>query len=63
MLGWRHAFGDTRPTSTHAFARSIPFTHAGVPPGTWRVVEARVDMQLRPNLALGASYSGSSAAS
>ncbi|MBT2300990.1 autotransporter domain-containing protein [Variovorax paradoxus] len=30
MLGWRHAFGDTMPTSTHAFAGSIPFTLEGL---------------------------------
>ncbi|RST53953.1 autotransporter-associated beta strand repeat-containing protein [Variovorax sp. DXTD-1] len=59
MLGWRHAFGDTAPTSTHAFAGSIPFTLAGVPLArNVAVVEAGVDMQLRPNLTLGASYSG-----
>ncbi|QGW82579.1 autotransporter-associated beta strand repeat-containing protein [Variovorax paradoxus] len=59
MLGWRHAFGDTTPTSTHAFAGSIPFTLAGVPLArNVAVVEAGVDMQLRPNLTLGASYSG-----
>ncbi|MDQ0589228.1 autotransporter-associated beta strand repeat-containing protein [Variovorax paradoxus] len=59
MLGWRHAFGDTTPTSTHAFAGSIPFTLAGVPlVKNVAVVEAGVDMQLRPNLTLGASYSG-----
>ncbi|WP_242631049.1 autotransporter outer membrane beta-barrel domain-containing protein [Variovorax paradoxus] len=52
MLGWCHAFGDTAPISTHAFAGSIPFTLAGVPLA--RNV-AGVDMQLRPNLTLGAS--------
>jgi uncharacterized protein with beta-barrel porin domain len=26
MLGWRHAFGDTTPISTHAFGGSLPFT-------------------------------------
>jgi outer membrane autotransporter protein len=59
MLGWRHAFGDTTSTSTHAFAGSIPFTLEGVPLAkNVAVVEAGVDMQLRPNLTLGASYSG-----
>jgi len=59
MLGWRHAFGDTTPTSTHAFAGSIPFTLEGVPLAkNVAVVEADLDMQLRPNLTLGASYLG-----
>ncbi|MBT2303802.1 autotransporter domain-containing protein [Variovorax paradoxus] len=59
MLGWRHAFGDTTPTSTHAFAGSIPFTLEGVPLAkNVAVVEAGVETQLRPNLSLGASYSG-----
>jgi uncharacterized protein with beta-barrel porin domain len=30
-LGWRHAFGDTMPLSTQAFAGSDAFTVAGVP--------------------------------
>lgn len=59
MLGWRHAFGDTTPTSTHAFAGSIPFTIAGVPLAkNVAVLEAGVETQLRPNLKLGAAYSG-----
>ncbi|RST51865.1 autotransporter-associated beta strand repeat-containing protein [Variovorax sp. MHTC-1] len=59
MLGWRHAFGDTTPTSTHAFAGSIPFTLEGVPLAkNVAVLEAGVETQLRPNLMLGASYSG-----
>ena len=28
MLGWRHAFGETTPTSTHSFTGSVPFTLA-----------------------------------
>ncbi|WP_185878796.1 autotransporter domain-containing protein [Variovorax sp. MHTC-1] len=59
MLGWRHAFGDTTPTSTHAFGGSLPFTIAGVPLAkNVAVLEAGVETQLRPNLTLGASYSG-----
>jgi outer membrane autotransporter protein len=59
LLGWRHAFGDTAPTSTHAFGGSLPFTLAGVPPAkNVAVLEAGVETQLRPNLSLGASYSG-----
>ncbi|MBT2324778.1 autotransporter domain-containing protein [Variovorax paradoxus] len=59
LLGWRHAFGDTTPTSTHAFGGSLPFTLAGVPLAkNVAVLEAGVETQLRPNLTLGASYAG-----
>lgn len=59
MLGWRHAFGDAAPTSTHAFGGSLPFTISGVPLAkNVAVLEAGVETQLRPNLALSASYSG-----
>ena len=58
LLGWRHAF-DTTPTSTHAFGGSLPFTLSGVPLAkNVAVLEAGVETQLRPNLTLGASYSG-----
>lgn len=61
MLGWRHAFGDTTPTSTQAFAGSLPFTVKGVPLAkNVALLQAGVETQLRPNLALGASYSGQS---
>jgi outer membrane autotransporter protein len=58
-LGWRHAFGGVTPTSTHAFAGSVPFTLSGVPLAKdVAVLEAGIETQLRPNLALNASYSG-----
>ena len=45
--------------STHAFAGSIPFTISGVPLAkNVAVLEAGVETQLRPNLKLGAAYSG-----
>src|SRR5690606_34702336 len=31
MIGWRHAFNDTVPTATHAFAASDEFTVTGAP--------------------------------
>jgi outer membrane autotransporter protein len=59
MLGWRHAFGDTAPSSTHRFSGSVPFTLTGVPLArNVAVLEAGVETQLRPNLALSASYAG-----
>lgn len=57
--GWRHAFGDTTPNTTHAFGGSLPFTLAGVPLAkNVAVLEAGIETQLRPNLTLSASYSG-----
>jgi outer membrane autotransporter protein len=59
LLGWRHAFGDTTPKTTHAFGGSLPFTLAGVPLAkNVAVLEAGIETQLRPNLTLSASYSG-----
>lgn len=59
MLGWRHAFGDTPPTTTQRFGGGLPFTLAGVPLAkNVAVLEAGIETQLRPDLALGASYSG-----
>jgi outer membrane autotransporter protein len=50
---------DTRPTSTHVFAGSIPFSIEGVPLAkNAALVEAGLETQLRPNLTLGDSYSG-----
>lgn len=59
VLGWRHAFGDTAPKSTLAFADSLPFMLAGVPLAkNVAVLEAGMETLLRPNLSLNASYSG-----
>ncbi|MDQ7959061.1 MAG: autotransporter domain-containing protein, partial [Pseudomonadota bacterium] len=60
MLGWRHAFGDTVPASTHAFAGSLAsFTVGGVPLArNVAVLEAGVEAELAPKLTLGASYAG-----
>ncbi|HTN09641.1 MAG TPA: autotransporter domain-containing protein [Acetobacteraceae bacterium] len=59
MLGWRHAFGDLTPTSTHAFQGSSAFTVAGVPIAQdSAVIEAGLDLNLTDNATLGLSYSG-----
>ncbi|MDM0091104.1 MULTISPECIES: autotransporter domain-containing protein [unclassified Variovorax] len=59
MVGWRHAFGDTTPTSSAAFAGSSAFNVAGVPIGKdVAVLEAGLDFALQRNLTLGVSYSG-----
>ena len=58
-LGWRHAFGDTTPLSTQAFAGGDPFTVAGVPIArNAAVVEAGLDVSLTPQATLGIAYNG-----
>lgn len=57
MLGWRHAFGDTTPLSTHAFAGSDAFTVAGAPIARdAAVIEAGLDLNLAATTTLGVVY-------
>lgn len=59
MLGWRHAFGDTTPLSTHTFAGSDAFAIAGVPIAKdAALVEAGLDVNLSKAASLGLSYQG-----
>jgi outer membrane autotransporter protein len=59
MLGWRHAFGDTVPTSSLAFAGSDAFTVAGAPIArNAAVIEAGLDFDITPQAKLGVSYTG-----
>ena len=59
MVGWRHAFGDTTPTTAAAFANQSAFIVAGVPIGKdVAVFEGGLDFALQRNLTLGVSYSG-----
>jgi len=56
-VGWRHAFSDTTPLATLAFAGSNTFTIAGVPISKdSAVVEAGLDLNLSPRATLGLSY-------
>ena len=58
-LGWRHAFGDTTPLSTFAFAGGNAFTIAGVPIARDAAsVDAGIDVALSRAATLGVSYSG-----
>lgn len=58
-LGWRHAFGDTTPTSVNAFAVFDAYTVAGVPIAEdAAVVEAGLDIKLSPQATLGLVYAG-----
>ncbi|UVK43826.1 autotransporter-associated beta strand repeat-containing protein [Mesorhizobium sp. AR07] len=57
MVGWRHAFGDTTPLSSLAFAGGGAFTVAGVPIAKdSAIVEAGLDFTLTPSATLGVSY-------
>lgn len=63
MVGWQHAFGDTTPTLTQAFAGSDTFTIAGIPiaPDA-ALVEAGLDFSLSPDATLNLSYQAQFAA-
>lgn len=57
--GWRHAFGDTTPASTLAFAGGGTFNVLGVPIAqNSAIVEAGLDVRLAPNASVGVSYGG-----
>ena len=59
MLGWRHAFGDVRPTSTVAFAGSDQFTVDGAPIAkNAAVTEVGVDLLVGRQTTVGLTYAG-----
>jgi outer membrane autotransporter protein len=60
LLGWRHAFGDVRPTVTQSFAASFAsFTVAGVPVDRDALVsEASLNYAVSNSVTVGLSYSG-----
>ncbi len=63
-LGWQHAFGDTTPLSTHAFAASNAFTVAGGPIAQdAALVEAGFEVNLTRFATLGVFYNGRIASS
>lgn len=58
-LGWRHAFGDVDPRSTHAFHGGKAFTVAGTPIAqNAAIVEVGADVAVSLNLSMGLSYEG-----
>lgn len=58
-LAWRHAFGDTDPKTTMAFAGSSAFTIAGLPIARdSALVEAGLDVGIGRGATLGVSYTG-----
>jgi fibronectin-binding autotransporter adhesin len=59
MVGWRHAFGDVTPKSTHALSAGDAFTIAGVPIARNSfVIEAGLNLNLTPEATFGLSYTG-----
>ena len=65
LIGWRHVFGDTTPTSVLAFASapSLPFSIAGAPIARdSMLLEAGFDWRVSPNATVGVFYSGDLAA-
>jgi len=61
MVGWRHAFGDTTPLATpaFAFAAANSFTIAGVPIAKdAAVLEAGLDFAISDRATLSLSYTG-----
>lgn len=59
MIGWRHAFGNTAPTSSFAFAGGNSFVVSGAPIArNTAVVEMGLDMEIGTNATLGLSYDG-----
>lgn len=63
MAGWRHAWGDVAPESTHRFSAGRAFTVAGAPIArNSAVLEAGLDMRLTTRATLGLSWQGQLAA-
>ena len=59
MAGWRHAFGDTDPSSTHTMAGSSPFMVTGAPTAEDALdIELGIEAGLSANAFLGVAYKG-----
>jgi outer membrane autotransporter protein len=59
MIGWRHAFGDTTPMASMAFAGGGPFAVSGTPIARdVAVVEAGVAFGFSPDVSLSLGYAG-----
>ena len=58
-IGWRHAFADTTPLATHAFAGGDTFTVAGTPIAeNAALLELGVDFDIADTAKLGLTYQG-----
>lgn len=59
MLGWRHAFGNTIPSSVNAFGGSSAFSVAGAPIARdSAIAEAGLDFDISAAASVGLSYHG-----
>ena len=59
MLGWRHAYGDTVPTSVLSLSGATPFAVNGVPVAKdAAVLELSLDAPVARNATLSISYTG-----
>ena len=59
MVGWRHAFGDTDPSSTHTLSGSSAFTVTGAPTTEDALIaEFGIEASLSDNAFLGVAYKG-----
>ena len=59
MAGWRHAFGDTEPSSTATLSSSSAFTVTGAPTAEDALVaEFGIEAGLSDNAFLGVAYKG-----
>jgi subtilase-type serine protease len=58
-IGWRHAFGDTKPTSTASLLGSNAFTVSGNPIGkNAALLETGLDFNVAKHTSLGVAYQG-----
>ncbi|WP_432286273.1 autotransporter domain-containing protein [Aminobacter sp. BA135] len=59
MLGWRHAFGNTFPSSVNAFGGSSAFSVAGAPIARdSAIAEAGLDFDISAAASVGLAYHG-----
>ncbi len=59
MAGWRHAFGDTDPSSTHTLSGSPAFTVTGAPIAEDALdIELGIEVRLSDTAVLGVAYKG-----
>ena len=59
LAGWRHAFGDTAPSSAHSMAGGAPFAVAGAPVAQDALdIELGIEAGLTDTATFGAAYTG-----
>ncbi|NLS20067.1 autotransporter domain-containing protein [Rhizobium sp. P40RR-XXII] len=59
LIGWRHAFGDTTPSSTNSFASGNAFAVAGIPiTKDAAALELGFDLPIKDAASFGLSYQG-----